>query len=155
MEILLNLRSVANGTRIIVLADALERSQDVEALKLGARGLVLKDISTELLFKGIRAVMGGEYWIDHEKLAALLDSLLAERTGSGSERAPGNGSCLSAREKQVVAAVAEGCTNKDIAERFSLSEETVKHHLTHIFAKLGMSNRLELAFYAIHHRLTI
>jgi DNA-binding NarL/FixJ family response regulator len=60
---------------------------------------------------------------------------------------------LTRRELEIVAAIVEGCTNRDIAQKFSLSEDTVKHHLTHIFDKLGVSNRLELAMFAVNHRL--
>jgi DNA-binding NarL/FixJ family response regulator len=112
-------------------------------------------MATQLLFKGIRAVMAGEYWVGHGDIFDLVQSLRAGTSGAGTE-APGNSSShLSPRELEVVAAIVEGCTNKDIAQKFSLSEQTVKHHLTNIFAKVGVSNRLELALYAVHHNLTI
>jgi DNA-binding NarL/FixJ family response regulator len=154
LEILRSLSALSIDVRIIVLTGAIKRSQVAEVLKFGARGVILKEMATALLFKGIRAVLAGEYWVGRSDVAELVDSLRAGTVAGGPEAVSGNGFRLSPRELKVVAAIVEGCTNKDIARKFSLSEQTVKHHLTNIYAKVGVSNRLELAFFALHHKLT-
>jgi two-component system nitrate/nitrite response regulator NarL len=153
LQVLRSLSTLPVQVRTIVLANAIERSQVVEALKFGARGVILKDVATALLFKGIRAVLAGEYWVAHADVAKLVDSLRAGMPEADLQPGSSNGSHLSRRELEIVSAIVEGCTNKDIAQNFSLSEQTVKHHLTNIYAKVGVSNRLELAFYAVQHNL--
>jgi len=154
LEVLRSLSTLPVQVRTIVLANAIERFQIFEALKFGARGVILKDVATPLLFKGIRAVLAGEYWVAHGDVAELIDSLRNGNPASPLQTSSGKGSHLTQRELEIVSAIVEGCTNKDIAQTLSLSEQTVKHHLTSIYAKLGVSNRLELAFYAVHHNLT-
>jgi DNA-binding NarL/FixJ family response regulator len=154
IDVLRNLQSQTSELRIIVLASSIERSQVVEALKLGARGVILKDMPTALLFKSIRAVLAGEYWVGRSDVAKLVDSLRAGTGANGSDQPPGDIFRLSPREMEIVSAIIEGCTNKDIAAKFSLSEQTVKHHLTNIYSKLGVTNRLELAFYAVHRKFS-
>lgn len=154
LEVLRSLSTLPVQVRTIVLANAIERFQIFEALKFGARGVILKDVATLLLFKGIRAVLAGEYWVGRSDVAELIDSLRNGNPASLLQPSSGNGSHLTQRELEIVSAIVEGCTNKDIAQTLSLSEQTVKHHLTNIYAKLGVSNRLELAFYAVHHNLT-
>ena len=153
LEVLRSLSTLPVQVRTIVLANAIERFQVFEALKFGARGVILKDVATPLLFKGIRAVLAGEYWVAHGDVAELIDSLRNGNPASPLQTSSGKGSHLTQRELEIVSAIVEGCTNKDIAQTLSLSEQTVKHHLTSIYAKLGVSNRLELAFYAVHHNL--
>ena len=141
----------ASATRTILLTAAIENSQIVEALQLGARGVVLKEAATAVLFKCIRAVMAGQYWIGNEAVADLV-KLVQEITAPAPKReCPRNG--LTPRELQVISTIVAGYSNKEIASKFSISEDTVKHHLTNIFDKLGTSSRLELATYAISHRL--
>jgi len=105
-----------------------------------------------LLMKSIRAVAAGEYWVAHGNIRDLIECLRdsAPREGEGKN---GNGYHLTAREVEIVAVIADGCTNKEIAQKFGISEQTVKHHLTSIFEKVGVSNRLELALFAMHHSL--
>jgi two-component system nitrate/nitrite response regulator NarL len=149
------LRKIADqpacSVRTILLTAAIENSQIVEALRLGARGVVLKESATAVLFKCIRTVMAGQYWIGKGAVADLV-KLVREITAPAPKRdCPKNG--LTPRELQVIATIVAGYSNKDIASKFSISEDTVKHHLTNIFDKLGTSSRLELATYAICHHL--
>jgi DNA-binding NarL/FixJ family response regulator len=123
----------------------------VQALRLGAHGIVLKESVTELLYKCIRAVMNGDFWVGHERISDLLQTL--RELERAPRRAPTPASSLTLRERQVIGAIVDGATNKDIGKEFGLSEQTVKNHLSHIFDKLGVSNRLELALYAVHHHL--
>jgi DNA-binding NarL/FixJ family response regulator len=122
---------------------------------MGARGIVLKQTASELIVKSIRKVHAGEIWLDSQTTAAVMRqfaSATAEpapvQGGRVRERSP-----LSAREREIVALVAQGYKNKEMAEKMFISEQTVKNHLHNIFDKLGVSDRLELALYAIHKGL--
>ena len=138
--------------RTVLLTAAIERPEVVTALQAGAYGVVLKDSATELLFKCIRCVMEGQYWIGREGVADLVHVLQQARKdaeqASGARRFR-----LTRREQEVVAAIVGGLTNRDIAAQLGVTEDTVKHHVTNVFDKLGVSNRLELAMFAINHRL--
>jgi len=134
----------------ILLAAAAEKAQMLEALQLGARGVVLKDSATEILLKAIRTVHEGQYWVGRESVADLVQYL---RTMLEPRDTSKNTYGLTSRELEILSAIVAGLNNRDIAKKFSLSEDTVKHHLTHIFDKTGVSNRLELAVFAIHRRL--
>lgn len=140
--------------RVILLTGAIERAQIVEALRLGVRGVLTKEATTDMLINSIRCVMTNQYWVERESLPNLVQYVLQQRTAAHGN---GNGATktfgLTRREMQIVSTVVAGYANKDIAQRFSLSEDTVKHHLSNIFDKVGASNRLELALFAIHHRL--
>jgi DNA-binding NarL/FixJ family response regulator len=152
MEALRRLAELATPVRIIVLAASIETAQIVEALQLGARGIVLKHAATELLMKCIRTVMAGQYWVAREEVADLVQAL---RKFAQSEEKPASRSTvgLTPREMDVVSNIVAGHTNREIARKLEISEETVKRHLTNIFDKLGVSTRLELALFAIDHGL--
>lgn len=136
--------------KVLLLAAAIDKADIMLGLQRGARGVVLKETATEMLLKSIRAVLKGEYWISHEIVAELV-----ERAGRGAPLAPPPPSpiALTRREREIVAAVAKGCSNRDIADLFAVTEDTVKHHLTNIYNKTGLSNRLELALFALDHHL--
>ncbi len=151
LEVLRELSSSSLEVRTILLTAAVEKEQIVEALQIGARGVVSKEAATELLFKSIRTVVAGQYWVGREEVSDLVAALRGLLPTGAEERQRSFG--LTRRELEIVAAIVEGCTNRDIAQKFSLSEDTVKHHLTHIFDKLGVSNRLELAMFAVNHHL--
>lgn len=141
---------MASPCRVMLLTANITRRQIVEALRKGARGVILKDAATALLHKGIRAVVSGEYWIDRESVSDLVE-LLRE---AAPERPPVEGKFgLTPRELQIVAAIVAGYTNREIAQRFSVSQDTVKHHVSSVFDKVGVSNRVELALFAINHEL--
>jgi DNA-binding NarL/FixJ family response regulator len=151
LEVLRELSTSSLETRTILLTAAVEKEQIVEALQIGARGVVSKEAATELLFKSIRTVVAGQYWVGRQEVSDLVAALRGLLPTGADERQRSFG--LTKRELEIVAAIVEGCTNRDIAQKFTLSEDTVKHHLTHIFDKLGVSNRLELAMFAVNHRL--
>jgi DNA-binding NarL/FixJ family response regulator len=137
------------GSRFIVLTASISRRQIVEALERGAYGAVLKDAASELLLRAIGAVMAGQYWIGRESVTDLvlyMRDLATRQTERQRFR-------LTPREREVIGAVVDGLTNRDIARRFSVSEDTVKHHLSNVYDKLGVSNRLELALAALDHEL--
>lgn len=137
--------------RTIVLTAAITKQQVLQALQLGARGVVRKDALGELL-SAIRAVLDGQYWLDG-KVVPNVVQLLNDLAASTKTEAPKNDFGLTPRELEIVALVTEGCGNREIAGRLTISEETVKRHLTHIFDKVGMSTRLELALFALDHNL--
>ena len=152
IEALRELVSTQTPVRTILLTAAIERAQIVEALQLGARGVVLKESATQMLLRSIRTVMAGQYWVGRESVSDLV-ATLRELMPSGAERARQKSFGLTPRELEVVSAIVAGYTNKDIAQKFTISEQTVKHHLTNIFDKLGVSTRLELALFAVNHHL--
>jgi two-component system, NarL family, nitrate/nitrite response regulator NarL len=138
--------------RVILLTAAAEKEQIVEALQLGARGVVLKDSATQILLKSIRAVMHGEYWVGRESVSNLVQYLrsLIDSSATASRRRRYG---LTPRELEIISAVVAGYANKEVAEHFKISEDTVKHHLSNIFDKLGVSTRLELALFAVNQSL--
>jgi len=152
LDALRELSAAATPVRTILLTVAIEKAQLVEALQLGARGVVLKETSTELLLKSIRSVVAGQYWVGREAVTDLV-RVLRDLIPAAGEEAKKKAFGLTPRELEIVSAIVLGYTNKDIARKFTISEDTVKHHLTNIFDKVGVSNRLELALFAIEHRL--
>lgn len=151
MDALRELASQPGGTRIIVLTASVDKPQIVEALQLGARGVALKESATELLLNGIHAVMAGQFWVGREVYPDMMSCLRALMPVTS--KAQGDSFGLTPREREIVSAIALGNMNKDIAQMFTISEDTVKHHLTSIFNKLGVANRLELALFAIRKGL--
>jgi DNA-binding NarL/FixJ family response regulator len=152
LDALRELTAAAAPVRTILLTVAIEKSQLVEALQLGARGVVLKETSTELLLKSIRSVVAGQYWVGREAVTDLV-RVLRDLIPQAGEEAKKKAFGLTPRELEIVSAIVLGFTNRDVARKFNISEDTVKHHLTNIFDKVGVSNRLELALFAIEHRL--
>ncbi|MBT9331443.1 response regulator transcription factor [Acidipila sp. 4G-K13] len=147
-------RSIMSGSptvKIILLTSTISTQQIIEALQIGARGIVLKDALTEHLTSAIRAVASGDYWIGGRRVVNLVGALheLMQQAAVPERKTFG----LTPREMEVVGCIVEGCSNRDIARQFSLSEETVKRHLSNIFDKTGVSTRLELAMFAIAHQL--
>ncbi|MCI0409492.1 MAG: response regulator transcription factor [Acidobacteria bacterium] len=155
LETLRELAALNTPVRTILLTEAIEKGQMVKALQLGARGVVLKESATELLFKSIRIVMAGQYWVGRESVTDLVHALLHEAATPPAvdPRASQDNFRLTSRELEILSALVAGLSNREIGQKLSLSEQTVKHHLTSIFDKLGVGNRLELGLYAIHHRL--
>ena len=156
------LQAARNKTRVIVLTASDDKNEFVQAMKLGTSGIVLKQTATELLIKSIRKVHAGEIWLDSHTTAAVIRQFVAadeqqqQPTAPPPAQAPPRDrerSPLSQREREIVALVAQGFKNKEMAEKMFISEQTVKNHLHNIFDKLGVSDRLELALYAIHNNL--
>ena len=145
-------------TRVIMLASGDAKEDFVEAVRQGCCGILPKQTSTELLIKSIRKVHAGEFWLDRMTTADVIRRLAKKGGGGGTNTGARLGireqsAALSQREREIVILVAQGFKNKEMAERMFISEQTVKNHLHNIFDKLGVSDRLELALYAIHHNL--
>jgi two-component system nitrate/nitrite response regulator NarL len=148
------MRAIMNGNavvNILLLTSTITTQQIIEALHIGARGIVLKDALANHLQAAIRTVYGGDYWIGGKRVVNLVSALhdLMQQAAVPQHKTYG----LTPRELEVVGSIVEGCSNRDIAKQFSLSEETVKRHLSNIFDKTGVSTRLELALFAIAHQL--
>jgi DNA-binding NarL/FixJ family response regulator len=152
LEALRELQRLAQTTRTIILSGTLDKSQLLTAIQLGARGLVPKDAATEQLFDAIMSVMAGRSWIAPTLVTSLMDELRA-RVDPANAGAPAQPFGLTPREREVLSLVVEGCGNKEIALRLAVSEETIKHHLTRMFDKVGAANRLELALAATRNDL--
>ncbi len=164
------IQDVKAHTRVIMLTNDDLKEDFVEAVKQGCCGIVPKNTSTELLLKSIRKVNAGEFWLDRMTTADVIRQL-ARKSPAGAPAAPvpapapvaqqpsvrlgvrDQAGALSNREREIVILVAQGFKNKEMAERMFISEQTVKNHLHNIFDKLGVSDRLELALYAVHHNL--
>src|SRR6266571_2069351 len=134
------LETLRELTRTLLLTASIERSEILQALQLGAWGVVLKESPPELLLKSIKAIHAGEYWVGRDSLSTWA-------------RATQRDYGLTPRELEIVSEIRSGKSNKDIAHHFSISEDTVKRHLSNIFDKLGVSSRLELAMFATTHNL--
>ncbi len=149
------MRAIMNRSprvKIVLLTSLISTQQIIEALQIGARGIVLKDSVASDLGESLRAVLSGDYWIGGKRVVNLLSALhdLMQQAAAVPEKKTYG---LTPRELEVVTCIVEGCSNKDIAKQFTISEETVKRHLSNIFDKTGVSTRLELALFAISHKL--
>ena len=137
-------------TKIIVLTASEDEDDYVKAIKCGASGIVLKQTATDLLIKSVRKVTEGETWLDARTTAAVMRQFASpDEPGNHQAEKP----TLSNREHEIAACVAQGMKNKEIGEKLFISEQTVKNHLHNAFQKLGVSDRLELALYAIKHNI--
>ena len=151
-HLLRSLPTVAPESRVILLSRSLDSTEAMRAVQLGVRGLVNTAASSALVFKCIRKVTAGEYWIGRDLVSALARTL-ANGGGTEANSVAAPKYDLTPREREVFALVVGGCTNKDAAQQLELSVETVKHHITSIFDKIGVSSRLELALFAAAHGL--
>jgi two-component system, NarL family, nitrate/nitrite response regulator NarL len=152
LETLRELSTMTPPVRTLLFTAEVGDSDVIDALQLGARGVVMKHSASALLFKSIRTVMAGQYWIGRECMGDVIDKMRLRASAAAPDprrRTFG----LTPRELEVVFTVVGGYPNTEIAQKFSISVKTVKHHLTNIFDKLGVSNRLELALFAVQHRL--
>jgi two-component system nitrate/nitrite response regulator NarL len=143
IEVLRELGRQEIAVRTILLTAAIQPFAVTTALQLGARGIVLKASPPELLLKSIRAVCEGQLWVGSEQVTAWA------RTGQPTT----GGFGLTTREIEIIAAIKEGNSNREIASKLAISEETVKRHLSNIYGKLGVSSRLELAVLASEQHL--
>jgi two-component system, NarL family, nitrate/nitrite response regulator NarL len=150
LEVLRLLEDEPFETRVLVLTASVGRSEGVQALQLGARGLVSKTVASGELFESIRAVMADDFWVGSTRLPDIETGL---RQLLGQARLQASDFNLTPREREILVALVEGSTNRDLADRFEVSEVTIKHHMKNIFDKCGTSSRLELVLFALRHGL--
>jgi two-component system nitrate/nitrite response regulator NarL len=146
IEALRRLRDLGVRVPVILLATSIERAQVMLALQLGARGVVLKDAAPEILLKAMDAVLRGELWISRNMFADFADCVV---NGGGPLLA------LTARERQIIDCILAGKMNREIGQQLGIAEDTVKRHVTHIYDKLGVSSRLELALYCSSGKFSV
>lgn len=137
----------ADGARVLILTSGRSLEMCMEAIRLGVRGLVLKSKPADHLIKAIEKVHAGEVWLDGSMMASLLGEMLHTKAPQKADPDAHKIASLTEREREVIALVAEGLKNKYVADRLFISETTVRHHLTSIFYKLAVSDRLELVIY--------
>ena len=150
IDVLREMASAQSPVRTIVLTAAIEKKQVVEALQLGARGILLKDAAIQMVAQCIERVIGGDYWVGQEAVTSIVDYLQTLKRGSVTKEHSPKAPNLTPREQEIISAIVTGCVNKEIAAKLSISEDTVKHHLSNIFTKAGVSNRLELAIWSMN-----
>jgi two-component system nitrate/nitrite response regulator NarL len=154
LETLRDLGDSIPNMKTVVLTLGIEKRQVLEALQLGARGIVLKENAREALVQAIRTVGEGSYWLDKRPVADIRHVIheLSAQVKPTPAKNP-KLALLNEREVKIVNYIVEGRTNKDIAQSIETSEQVVKNHLGKIFDKLGVFNRLELALYALDNQL--
>jgi len=140
-------------SRIIMLSAYDEERFVLDAWKAGIHGYILKDTATAELMRAVQCVADGEVWVGEGFLARVMEKYRAALDGKDQE-ADGPGG-LTKREVDVLRLVGAGMRNKEIAARLFISEKTVKTHLTHIYQRLGLHDRVEVALYAIRHGVVI
>ena len=145
MEVLRELSKQETPVRTILLTAAIQPFAVTSALQLGARGIVLKASPPEMLLESIRSVHEGQFWVGSEPVSTWA------RAGQGGT----GGFGLTSREIEIISAIKQGSSNREIAGQLAISEETVKRHLSNIYGKLGVSSRLELAVLASEQHLGI
>ena len=146
------LREAAKDARILVLTGQRDSTTHQKAAQYGAMGVVLKEDAADLLLKAIEKVYKGEAWLDRLTLGSLIFQMSSQEKETVDPRTRKIAS-LTDRERQVIALIAEGLKNRQIADRLFISHVTVTHHLSSIYGKLGVSDRLELVIYAFANKL--
>ena len=137
-------RNTPGSTAAVVVIVETPRIQDiVEAFELGARGVVLRAALPPLWRTGIQSILAGQYWVEDNSVSLLLEAVRNFLIRPETRSLPEFG--LTLREMEIAGKIAAGRSNKDVGREFSICERTVKHHLTNIFRKVGVSSRLELA----------
>ena len=168
----------SNDVRSLIMSDDLESSRVIQVLRHGANGMVPRRTSQELFTKSIITVLAGHFWVSramitdfvhlmrqgHASAASMTANNLIQTENAQATRSPASANSsqvaastsqfgLTRRETQIIGALVDGQTNKDIANSFGISEYTVKHHLTSVYDKLGVYNRVELVLFAMSHGL--
>lgn len=153
LEFIPDLLASSNKSRILVLTAMKDPEIHQRSIRQGASGLVLKEKAAEVLLKAIEKVHSGEVWFDRSMMGSVLQKLSSAGTDKEEDPEAAKIATLTTRERQIISLIGEGLKNRQIAERLFISETTVRHHLTSIFDKLGVSDRLELIIYAFRYKL--
>jgi len=154
LDVLTDLPDAARDARVLLLTGVRDPEQHHRAILLGAMGVVPKEQAAEDLLTAIEKVHAGEVWLGGALMARVLGRLGPQPTMQEVDPAGQQIARLTTREREVIELICEGLQNKAIADRLVISETTVRHHLTSIFNKLAVTNRLELVIYAYRHGLS-
>ena len=138
-------------TKVIVQALSADESKTVELYRRGVRGIVPRSISPDLLVKCVRKIAQGETWIDNKSITWVIDAYRSHAAGQTNARTQPR---LSAKEHAIIYCITQGKRNKEIATQIGTTEQVIKNYLRKIYDKLGVSDRLELALYCLHHQIT-
>jgi DNA-binding NarL/FixJ family response regulator len=141
---------LAPDLKIIVQAASTDESHTVDLYRRGVRGIIPRSISPDLLIKCVRKIAAGETWIDNQSVTWVIE---AYRSQAGSLTNPRNQPRLNQKEMMIISGITQGKRNKEIAYQLGTTEQVVKNYLRKIYDKLGVSDRLELALYCLHHQL--
>lgn len=141
----------ARNARVIGLTGMRDVEHHRQALLLGALGLVFKEQAADHLRKAIEKVYAGEAWLDRATMASVLTDISRRREVVSRDPEVEKIDSLTQREREVITLIGEGLHNREIGQRLSISDTTVRHHLTSVFAKLNLTNRLELVIYAYRY----
>lgn len=152
-EIITDLLAAASAARIIILTGLRSAEAYKQALILGAMGIVAKDKAADVLINAIKVVSNGEAWLDPATTASMLGEMSRAPKAKSVDPEAEKIATLTNREREVVTLIGEGIKNREIADRLFISETTVRHHLTSIFDKLDVGDRVELLIYAYKHKL--
>jgi len=153
MTLIADLIAAAGEARIVILTGLRDPEAHRQAVLLGAMGIVKKEKAAEVLISAIERVHAGEAWLDPSLMAGVLTEMTRSSRGRKTDPEADKIAALTNREREVIALVGEGIKSKEIAGRLFISETTVRHHLTSIFDKLGVADRVELLIYAYRHGL--
>ena len=144
---------ISPTTHVLVLTASDEKEEHVRAFRLGAKGVILKDSARQTLMQAIHTVCTGQVWVDPRMTGALVEEL-SSLGPEGGNVSGHDDNWLTERELEIVRLVASGFKNKEVGATLTISERTVKTHLTNIFQKLGVRDRVGLVMYALRHGLT-
>ena len=149
-ELVSAILSVAPSLKIVVVITELNEEQTVELMRRGVRGIVTRSIAPDLLVRCLRKVKVGETWLDNRGVSWVIE---AYRAQASQLMTPPDRVRLSPKEQQIISGVTQGLRNKEIAQAVGTTEQVVKNYLRKVYDKLGVSDRLELALYCMHHHL--
>ncbi|MGH9357303.1 MAG: LuxR C-terminal-related transcriptional regulator [Terriglobia bacterium] len=148
--LLSRLRAAAAGCKVVMAAGSLAKGESLRYVRAGASGVILKTVDPVLWVKCVRKVMDGEIWLPKQDVKQMVQLI-----ESSPLNLPRPADMLTQREKVIVSYLVQGWRNREIAQHLSISEQTVKNHLRAVYDKTGVSDRLELALYAIYQRLEL
>ncbi|MCU1308262.1 MAG: two component transcriptional regulator, LuxR family [Acidobacteriaceae bacterium] len=149
-EVVSELMKKAPGAKIIVVLVEPDEEDTVDLLRRGVRGIVSRSISPDLLVRCVRKVAQGETWLDNRGVNWVLE---AYRSQAAQLTSPRPKQKISDKELLIISCVTQGMRNKEIAREIGTTEQVIKNYLRKVYDKLGVSDRLELALYCIHHHL--
>ncbi len=140
----------APDAKLIVQVSESDESNTVELYRRGVRGVVPRSISPDLLIKCVRKIAAGETWIDNQSISWVIEAYRSQATSMTSPRTQPK---LSKKELAIITCITRGMRNKEIAYQIGTTEQVIKNYLRKVYDKLGVSDRLELALYCLHHQL--
>jgi len=143
----------SSGAPLLILTHVTDAEEHRKAMLLGASGVIQKEVGLDVLLKAIEKVHAGEIWYDRSKMGGVLRDIVRNARAKKEDPTAIKVASLTRREHEVIALISKGLKNREIGTRLFISETTVRHHLTSVFEKLGVSNRLELIIFAFSQGL--